>query len=177
MQRPKTLCIIINGKMGILEIIILVFTLLMMLIGLLGIVIPNLPGEILIWTGVFFYGTLTRFEVLDKNFILFVTSLTLLAILIEYTETIWGKKKINNGFRGLIGGILGGLIGGTSGNMTMMIIGTFLGAAFGLILSGRDPIFTVETKDFKVILYVGSTIIKIAIGVIIIESFVVKVFF
>lgn len=162
--------------MTLLEITIFITSLLIMTVGLLGIVIPNLPGMVLIWTGVFIYGSLTKFEILDKNYLLFVTSLSLFAILIEYVETIWGKKRVHHGIRGIIGAILGGIIGGTSGSITLLIIGTLAGAAFGVILSGRDPVFTVETRDYRIILYVGSTIINIAVGVTIIESFIIKVF-
>ncbi len=162
--------------MALVEICVLTISLLIMLVGLMGIVVPNLPGIILIWTGVFFYGSLTKFEVLDKNYILFITSIALFAILVDYLQVIWGKKKINLGTRGIIGAVLGGIIGGTSGSTSMMIIGTIAGAAFGVILSGRDPVFSVETKDYKVILYLGTTIIKIAVGVAIIETFVVRIF-
>jgi len=158
-----------------LEIVILVIALAIMVVGLFGIVIPNLPGVILIWTGVFFYATLTKFERLDQDYILFITALCLFAILIDYAETIWGKKKIQHGLRGIVGAVLGGLIGSISGQISMMIVGTVLGAAFGLILSGRDPAFSVETSQYKVVLYVGSTIIKIAVGVTVIESFLVRI--
>lgn len=162
--------------MGMLEIIILSISIVVMVVGLLGIVIPNLPGVVLIWTGVFFYATLNKFENLDKNFLLFITSLVIFAILVDYAETIWGKKKLSHGIRGIVGAVLGGIIGGISGEITIMIVGTAVGATFGLILSGRDPAFMVETASYKIIMYTGSTIIKIAIGVTIIESFFVKVF-
>jgi len=162
--------------MGMFEVIILLISVVVMIIGLLGIVIPNLPGVVLIWTGVFFYAALNKFESLDKNFLLFITSLVIFAILVDYAETIWGKKRLNHGMRGIVGAVLGGIVGSVSGEITMMIIGTIVGASFGLIISGRDPAFTVETADYKIILYTGSTIIKIAIGVTIIESFFVKVF-
>ncbi|MBU1148679.1 DUF456 family protein [Patescibacteria group bacterium] len=159
-----------------LEIAILIISLLVMFAGLLGIVIPNLPGIVLIWTGVFFYASTTKFAILDQEYILFITSLALFAILLDYAESILGSRKTNNGFRGIIGAVLGGIIGGTSGSMIMMVAGTVAGATFGVIVSGRDPIFSVETKDYKIIMHIGSTIIKIAVGVAIIESFVVKVF-
>jgi len=162
--------------MTILEILVLAIALLVMIVGLLGIVIPNLPGVILVWTGVFFYGSLTQFELLDKDYILFITSLAMFAILVEYAETVWGRKKINHGIRGIIGAILGGIVGGVVGSNTMMIVGTIIGATFGIILSGRDPVITVEAKNYKVIIYIGSTIIQIAVGVAIIESFLVRVF-
>ncbi|MFH1598141.1 MAG: DUF456 family protein [Patescibacteria group bacterium] len=162
--------------MGIFEIIVISLSLLIMVVGLLGIVIPNLPGVVLIWTGVFFYGSLSKFEVFDKNYMLFVTSLALFAILIEAAETIWGKRKASPGLRGIIGAVIGGIIGGVSGSTVLMVIGSVVGAAFGVILSGRDPVFAVETKDYRIILFAGSTIIQIALGAVIIESFLVRVF-
>lgn len=159
----------------VFDLVIFLITLFIMLIGLVGIVLPNLPGIVLIWTGVFFYGVMTKFAEVDDQFLIFITSLAFLAILLDYAENLWGSKRTRTSVRVIIGAILGGLIASLADSFPILLVGTFAGAIIGQMLSGRDPIFTVETGGYKIILFMGGTLIQVAVGVTIIELFLLRI--
>ena len=114
-----------------IEWFILALSLLLMLVGLVGIVLPSIPGIILIWTAVFFYGVLTDFVKIDNEFIIFISSLAFLAILLDYAENLWGTHRARTSVRVIIGAVIGGLIASTSSNIPIMLLGTFAGAIVG----------------------------------------------
>jgi len=82
-----------------------------MLVGLIGIVVPILPGTVLIWLGVLAYALVESFQAID--WLTFVV-LTLIALLTG-TADIWlallGAKTGGASFWALVYGMIGGIVG------------------------------------------------------------------
>ncbi len=90
----------------------LAFTLVFMLVGLFGLIIPIFPGEIVIWMGVLFYGLVNGFS--TWGIFLFIL-ISLLAIAGSFTDNVFMARRARKegaSWWSLFFGALGG-IGGT----------------------------------------------------------------
>lgn len=152
------------------------FAFVIMVAGLVGIVLPFLPGIPLVWFGVFLSAVFTNFTVVDIPFLALMGVLVLITFLLEYWSSHWGTKEFRITPYGIFGAVLGSFVGLFFGLLPALTIGPLLGTALGEMLTGKESIYTIETDSFKIIGYVGSTIVKTTIGVIIIGLWLAKVF-
>lgn len=150
-------------------------TLIIMVMGLLGIVLPFFPGIILIWVGFFLYAGITQFRVITFDYLFLATLFVFIAILLDYIAGYWGTKKFNASIWGIIGAVIGGIIGSIFGWLPALFIGPFVGAIVGEVFSGRDEIFKIELKTYTVIGFISGTLVKMSVGVAIIGLFIYKI--
>jgi uncharacterized protein len=101
-------------------------------LGLIGVIVPILPGILLIWLAVLVYAVLTGFQAITP-FTFFILSLI---ALVTGTSDIWmsllGAKKGGASRRSVLYGVLGSFIGFIAGSI--FIIGGLFGAVAGYIL-------------------------------------------
>lgn len=150
-----------------------------MLLGLVGIFLPYFPGVILIWGGIFIFGLIENFTLLDQDFIFFISLLAILAFGLEYVERVLYSRNIQKKtcFSTILGAIIGSVCGSFLGHFYWLFVGGLVGGLIGEILAGRDSIFTIETKKYKIISFFGATLLKITLGCVMIMLFLEKIFF
>ncbi|MEN8098709.1 MAG: DUF456 domain-containing protein [Chloroflexota bacterium] len=120
------------------EIVSVAAALLFMLVGLLGIVLPILPGLGLVWIGLLIYVAVNGFELIAPWQFALLTVLALAGL----TAEIWlsqigarvGGADRRSLWIGLAGGMLGGLIFLFAGGIGVGI-GAVLGAVIGVFAS------------------------------------------
>jgi uncharacterized protein YqgC (DUF456 family) len=103
-----------------------------MVVGLIGTIVPILPGTLISWLSVLLYAVLERFRAIDP--ITFVV-ITLIALVVG-TSDIWmsllgaktGGASAWSMLYGLLGAILGFIVG------TLFVVGGLLGAVLGYAL-------------------------------------------
>lgn len=129
-----------------IEVLGLSLALAVMLVGLVGSVVPGLPGSPLVLLA----AILHRLYFGDKsvsNLVLIVLVLLMLASLgLDFLATVVGARKLGATWRGAVGAVVGGMIGLFFG-LPGIILGPFLGAVL-LELLGR--------KEFKKALQAGT---------------------
>lgn len=105
-------------------------TIAIMLVGLIGTVVPILPGTVFIWLGVLFYAVVNQFQAIGP---IAFAILTLIA-LVTGTADIWmrllGAKVSGTSRRSVIYAFIGGIIG----MFVFAFIGSFIGYALGIVL-------------------------------------------
>jgi uncharacterized protein YqgC (DUF456 family) len=94
-------------------------TLVVMLIGLIGIALPVLPGILLIWIAGLVYAIVERFATFDPVSFVVFTVLGALGMASELLLTQAGAKVGGASTRAMVGGVIGGVVG--------LIIGFFVG--------------------------------------------------
>jgi uncharacterized protein len=103
-----------------------------MVLGLIGVIVPILPGILLIWLAILVYAFLTGFQAISP-FSFFLLSLI---ALVTGTSDIWmsllGAKTGGASRRAVLYGVLGSLVGFLAG--TIFIIGGLFGALAGYAL-------------------------------------------
>jgi hypothetical protein len=161
--------------MSTVDLVLITITTFLMIIGFLGTLMPTLPGLPLLWSVVMIYGITTKFEQIDKSFMILTTLMVGLIILLDGIASLRGTQKIKAGFWGAAGAVLGGVVGASFHSLPTLIIMAFVGAVIGELLSGRDAIYKIDTANYHFIGFAGGTIVKVAVGVGLIGMFLTKV--
>ena len=118
---------------------ILWVTLLVMFLGLVGSVLPGLPGVPLIFAAVLVYAYVTGFEVVGALVLVLLGLLALLAFVADLLFTTYGARRFGASNWGTIGGAIGGLVGALLGALFFGV-----GALFGLLVGSVAGVFAGE---------------------------------
>ena len=118
---------------------ILWITLLIMLVGLLGSVLPGLPGVPLIFAASLVYTYVTDFEVVGALVLVLLGLFALLAFVADFVGTAYGARRFGSSNWGTAGGAVGGLVGALAGTLFFGV-----GALFGLLAGTIGGVFVGE---------------------------------
>ncbi len=118
---------------------ILWISLLVMLLGLLGSVLPGLPGVPLIFAAALVYAYVTSFEVVGALVLILLGLFALLAFVADFVGTAYGARRFGASNWGMTGGAIGGLDGTLAGALFFGI-----GALFGLLAGTIGGVFAGE---------------------------------
>jgi uncharacterized protein len=117
------------------EIIGLTLTLLVMLVGFIGSVVPLLPGPPLVLIAALLHRLWFGQHSASVPVLLYLGALTVAALLLDHFASVYGAKRFGATWRGLLGAFVGGVIG-IFFNIPGIIIGPFLGAMLFEMLGG-----------------------------------------
>ncbi|MEZ0472083.1 DUF456 domain-containing protein [Luteimonas salinilitoris] len=114
--------------------------LILVLVGILGTVLPALPGLPLVFVGMLVAAWAGGFEQIGVMTLVMLGVLTLLSLLVDFWATAMGAKRVGASRKALVGAVVGtfaGLFFGIVG----VFVGPFVGAVAGELLHGRrlDP--------------------------------------
>lgn len=117
-----------------MSLIILYFVLIaIMLIGVLGSLLPAIPGVGLILAAILVWGFVTQFHGMTLSLIVTLIIL-LLSLGVEFLATYWGVKKFGASSWSQIGSIVGLLVGMLGLLPALPIGGPIIGILFGSLL-------------------------------------------
>ncbi|MBS3948292.1 MAG: DUF456 family protein [Dethiobacter sp.] len=151
----------------------LVLAVILFVLGLAGIVLPVLPGVILIYGGMLLYGLLTGFAALDANFYLLQGMALLLTFFIDYLAATVGTRRYGGSRRAAWGAAAGILLGGFLLGPFGVVIGPFLGAVLAELSGGKQLEQSIRIGVGTLIGFLGGTVLKFGIaGLMIIWFFV-----
>ncbi|MDQ4106103.1 MAG: DUF456 family protein, partial [Actinomycetota bacterium] len=86
-----------------------------MLVGLVGAVVPGLPGVPLIFLSALVYAYLTGFEIVGGWIVTLLGLFAALALVADYAATTYGARRFGASWAGTIGGAVGGIVGTLAG--------------------------------------------------------------
>lgn len=115
---------------------LLIIGIVLMVLGIIGSIIPWLPGPILSFLGLImlYFGKPDSISVFS---LIIFGSLVAVLIVFNYIAPILGAKFSGASKKGLIGAILGCLIGFILLSVIGVFIGAFLGAVIGEAIGGK----------------------------------------
>ena len=119
----------------LLQIISFGIAVLFILVGLVGVILPILPGTLLVWLSVLFYYLVERalgFAAIDPITFIVVTALALVAGTSEIWLPLLGARQSGSSKRTMVAGLLGALIG--TFVLPIPLVGTVVGYAAGVLL-------------------------------------------
>jgi uncharacterized protein YqgC (DUF456 family) len=157
------------------QILILVVTFILMFIGLLGSVLPVVPGAPLILAGALIYGWYTGFATVTWGVLLALLVLTLLSYFLEFFASVLGVKKMGGSGWGMAGALLGMIVGTVMGGLFGLLIGPFVGAFLFELAKQRDPQASLKSGVGTLVGFLAGTIGKLIIAVIMITIFLFKI--
>ncbi|CAH2212042.1 DUF456 domain-containing protein [Tepidibacter aestuarii] len=153
----------------------LAIAIILMVIGMIGIFIPGIPGNGLIFLSTLLYGIFTKFEEISVIMIVIFGVLTIAAFMLDYISSVMGAKKFGATKAGIIGGILGGFVGLFIFNIIGLLIGQFFGTLIGELYYGKELKLSMKSGVGSLIGYIAGVAINTTIGLTIIVLFLLKV--
>src|ERR687896_1546398 len=114
-------------------------TLLLMFVGLIGSVLPGLPGVTLIFLSALVYAIITDFRTVGVAVLVVLFIFAAIAFVADFVATSYGARRFGASNWGTVGGAVGGIAGALIG---LLFLG--IGALFGLILGTIAGVFLGE---------------------------------
>lgn len=148
--------------------------LLVMLVGVAGTLIPALPGIPLIWLAMLGYAWVEGFQEITWTFLLIALAVVALSQVAEYYSRALGAKKFGASRAGTWGAVLGSL----AGLFFMpigLLVGPFVGALLGELISGRRTDEAIKAGIGGVIGVLGSVVVNFILALGLVTAFVLSV--
>lgn len=146
-------------------------------IGLLGVIVPILPGIGLIYLSILFYSAMTGFEIISLGLSIVMLIITLIAIAIGYFMSFWVNKKLGLSPRtsklSFGGGIIGLLIAKAPG----LLLGQLIGAITGEMIDSKNTFKALKAGGISLVSFVTSIILQLIAALSLILIFSIKVLF
>ena len=118
-------------------IVLIIIGCIFALLGVIGCIIPGLPGPPLSFLALIFISIAKRWEPFSGKFLILMAALAIVVTALDYVVPAAGAKKYGASKFGFWGAIIGMIIGIIYAPPLGMIIGAFLGAVLGEMLIGK----------------------------------------
>ncbi|MGB5106999.1 MAG: DUF456 domain-containing protein [Candidatus Zixiibacteriota bacterium] len=159
------------------EILLFAAALIVMLIGLLGVIVPIIPGLPLIWFAALCYALLTDFQAVSREFLFSSAILVLVVTILQYLFTVYGAKRLGASRWGTLGAFVGMVVGLFLGSIFGVIIGPLLGAVLFELLVGKTFSQSLKAGFGTFIGFLFGTISQLIVSAILIGIFIYRVLF
>ncbi|MDX1614990.1 MAG: DUF456 domain-containing protein [Candidatus Promineifilaceae bacterium] len=120
--------------MIVLEALLFGLTLAFMLVGLAGIIVPLLPGMLLVWLSLLVYALVDGFTAVDGLTFAVLSIIALVAGTADLWMSVLGARKGGAAKRALLYGLVGGLIGFLALGSLIPVVGSLFGGVIGYAL-------------------------------------------
>ena len=118
--------------------VLIIVGLLLALIGLVGCVLPGIPGPPLSFLALIILCYAKHWEPFSSTFLIVMAGVTILMTMLDYVVPAAGAKKYGASKLGVWGSIVGMLLGLFFFPPWGMLIGAFLGALGGELVVGKE---------------------------------------
>jgi uncharacterized protein YqgC (DUF456 family) len=146
----------------------------LIVIGVIGTVLPALPGAILVFAGVALGAWIDDFTRISGWTLLVLGILTLLAWAIDYVAALAGAKKAGASRQALIGAALGTVAGVFTGLVGLVFL-PLVGAAVGEYLAQRELLRAGRVGIATWLGMLAGTVLKLAVVFLMVGIFVAAV--
>lgn len=147
---------------------------LFLILGLLGDVLPVLPGPPLSYLALLLLHFTSKYE-FTANFLIIWAIITILVVIIDYLIPVWGTKKFGGSKRGIWGSMIGLLIGLFIFPPIGIIFGPFVGAVIAEITGGKDNISALKAGLGSLIGFLLGIVLKLIVSGMIIWYFIAEI--
>ena len=120
------------------QLIFYVIAALLILVGLAGTILPALPGLPLMFAGMLLAAWAGQFTQIGGWTIGVLAVLTLVSLGVDLAATAMGAKRVGASKLAMFGAAIGTLLGGLIFSIPGLIIGPFIGAVAGELITGRQ---------------------------------------
>ena len=120
-----------------MDYFLLAIAIILILVGLLGCILPIIPGPPLSFLGLLILHY-TDFADYSTNFLLIVAFVAIIVTVLDYIVPIWGTKKFGGTKAGMWGATIGMIIGIILLGPLGLILGPLVGAIIGESIKGAN---------------------------------------
>lgn len=123
------------------------FGIVLLFLGLVGSIVPVLPGPFLIWLGAFFWAWGDGFDRVGWPVLIFLGLLALVAWGADLFLNTVISRRAGASWKAIAGAIAGGILGSLLLSAWIPILGTLLGAILGA-MAGMWGVEYMDKRDF-----------------------------
>ncbi|UWG95347.1 DUF456 domain-containing protein [Dehalobacter sp. DCM] len=159
-----------------METFALVIAIILFIAGLVGTVLPVLPGVILIYAGMLIYGFMTHFTTLHAYFFILQALVVIVLFMVDYFASAIGTKRFGGSKQAAWGAVIGTILGIIVFGPLGIVIGPFAGAVVTELIRGTELNKTLRVGFGTLIGVLGGTAVKVTAEIIMIAYFFLKIF-
>jgi uncharacterized protein YqgC (DUF456 family) len=137
----------------------------MMIAGILGCLLPVLPGPPLSFAGLLLLH-FTRFADFSTTFLITWGCVTILVTVLDYVVPIWGTKKFGGSKYGMWGAGIGLVVGIFFLPPIGIIVGPFAGAVIGEAIKGKNATSSFRAGLGSFLGFLAGVGIKLAASIV-----------
>jgi len=119
------------------ETILIVIGFIVMFLGLIGCILPVLPGPLLSYLSLLLISWAKDWQPFTNRFLIIMAIVMIVVTVVDYITPLFGAKRYGASRVGIWGSVIGLLIGLIFFPPWGMFIGAFVGALAGELLMGR----------------------------------------
>ena len=159
-----------------MDILLITVSVLLIIIGILGSIVPILPGPPIVFCGLLLVHFSSNQPFTIELLIIFGV-LAILSAIIDNVLPVYATKKFNGSNKGVWGSAVGLIIGLFFFPPFGIIIGPMLGAFIGEIIDGKSTNNAFRPAFGSFIGFLSSIFLRFALSIVMAYYFVVEVFF
>lgn len=147
------------------DYLLLAGSIILMLLGIIGCLVPVLPGPPLSYAGMLMLH-FSKFAQLSRNILIILAITALVVTILDYIVPIWGTRRFGGskyGVRGATVGLVIGLFLGPAG----IIIGPFIGAFVGELIYKDDMKYAFRAGFGSLLGFLAGVGLKLAASLVI----------
>lgn len=148
-----------------MDIILVIISAFIMILGILGSFLPVLPGPPTSWLGLLVVH-FTEAIPMDKPFLIITFLVAVLIWALDYIVPAMGTKRYGGTRYGMIGSTIGLIVGIVAPIPGGIIIGPFAGALIGELLNKSDSKAATRAAFGSFIGFLASTFIKFVVAIV-----------
>ena len=158
-----------------LEVIIIMIGIVLLILGIIGCIVPAIPGPPLNFIALLLLQLLPGSN-LTSEFMIWLGVLTVLITLLDYILPIFGAKVFGVSNYGIIGSFVGMIIGILFFPPVGMLIGIIIGAVAGELLAGKNNSEAFRAGIATFFLSILMILLKLLLSVYMTYHFVIESF-
>jgi uncharacterized protein YqgC (DUF456 family) len=159
-----------------MSVLLWILSVLMVIVGLVGVVMPALPGHMLILAGLILGAWAEGFMRVGVWTLVIIGVIALASYGVDFIAVALGAKRLGASPRAMTGAALGTLAGFFFG-LPGVIVGPFVGAVIGELTTDRDFAKAGKAGVAAWIGFAIGTAVKVALAFLMIAIFIAAVVF
>ena len=158
-----------------MDILFVILSVIFLLVGMVGVIVPILPGVPMCWLGLLMLKFAPSFrDEISWTTLIVLGVIALVITVLDNFLPMWGTKQMG-GNKAVVGGATIGLIVGLFFGLLGIIFGPFIGAFIGGIVSGSKVLSATKHAVGAFIGFMAGMMLKFGM-VVVILFFYVRVF-
>ena len=150
----------------------------LILVGLVGTIVPVLPGTGLVFGGILLHAFYFGIDTVGLTTLVLFGVATALSFVVDLLASLYGAKRFGASRSGMTGAVIGGILGLLVFTLPGLLLGVFVGAVCGeYFLAKKKGEEALKSGIGSVLGFLGGTLLKFVLSLIMVVVFVVKIWF
>jgi len=156
-----------------MDLLLISLAVILILLGLIGCLVPLIPGPPLSYGAILLLQFSSR-SPFSEDFLVMWGAITVAVTVLDYWVPIYGTKKLGGTKTGIRGAAIGLIIGLFFYPPFGIIVGPFVGALLGEMISGQEFSRAVRSALGSFAGFIAGTLMKLAVSIILSYHFIIN---